>query len=64
MEIWENFGDSINPDYQGTLLNDYSFDDFPWGEIIRINLAQCDVVYPSPKTLPAFPFKTIPVLKP
>ena len=45
IEIWENIGDSTNPNYQGTLLNtlnDYQFDDDSLGEIIRINHDQCN----------------------
>ena len=49
IEIWENFGDSTNPDYQGTLLNspdDYHFDNNYLGEIIRINHDQCNILNP------------------
>ena len=49
IEIWENFGDSINPDYQGTTMNssnDHEFDDDRYGEVIRIDHTQCSTLNP------------------
>ena len=46
IEIWENTGDLINPNYQGVLLDnsdDYQFFTYDYGEIIRINHDQCEV---------------------
>ena len=49
IEIWENVGDLTNPNYQGTILNtsdDYQFDNYWDGEIIRINRDQCNTLIP------------------
>ena len=49
IEIWENAGDLTNQNYQGTILNapdDYQFDYYIFGEIIRINHDQCSILNP------------------
>ena len=47
IEIWENTGDLINPKYQGELLDNsdgHEFFTYDYGEIIRINHDQCEVL--------------------
>ena len=49
IEIWENTGDLTDPNYQGAILNtadDYEFDNYYLGEIIRINHDQCETATP------------------
>ena len=49
IEIWENKGDLLNPNYQGELLDDsdnHQFFTYDYGEIIRINHDQCEVLNP------------------
>ena len=49
IEIWENTGDLINPNYQGELLDNsdgHEFFTYDYGEIIRINHDQCEVSNP------------------
>ena len=49
IEIWENTGDLNNPNYQGIILNasdDHEFYGDAYGEIIRINRAQCNAFNP------------------
>ena len=49
IEIWENTGDLITPNYQGELLDnsdDHQFFQYDYGEIIRINHDQCEVLNP------------------
>ena len=49
IEIWENTGDLITPNYQGELLDnsdDHQFFTYDYGEIIRINHDQCESLNP------------------
>ena len=49
IEIWENTGDLMTPNYQGELLDDFDnhqFFTYDYGEIIRINHDQCEVFNP------------------
>ena len=49
IEIWENIGDLTNVNYQGIILNnpgDHKFDSTYWGEIFRINYAECETSNP------------------
>ena len=47
IEIWKNTGDLMTPNYQGELLDnsdDHQFFTYDYGEIIRINHDQCEVL--------------------
>ena len=49
IEIWENTGDLMTPNYQGELLDnsdDHQFFTYDYGEIIRINHDQCQLLNP------------------
>ena len=49
IEIWENTGDLTAPNYQGILLDNSDHHDFftyDYGEILRINHDQCDLLNP------------------
>ena len=49
IEIWENTGDLMTPNYQEELLDDsdhHQFFTYDYGEIIRINHDQCELSNP------------------
>ena len=49
IEIWDNTGDLINPSYQGVSLDksdDHQFLYYDYGEIIRIDHDQCEILNP------------------
>ena len=49
IEIWENTGNLTAPNYQETLLDnfdDHDFFGYDYGEILRINRDQCDLLNP------------------